>query len=401
MNKMAHTERAIQALRWRWAGVSLAFGASLVLGWLALRQIWPQQAELWLIFSVLAAVYVLFLLGSGLKNNHLPGASALLPILGWGNGVSLLRGILLSLLAGFVLIPEPIGWLAWIPASLFLTASCLDLVDGYVARRQNQATVLGATLDIELDGLGALLAILLAIKYGDLPLWFLLLAPLRPLFIAGIGWRRRRGLPLFDMHPSIYRRITAGMQVSVINAVLWPVVHPPASTLAGLAVAGAVGVSFARDWLVTIGWLDASADPYWLRKERLKFWLVEWAPLALRLVLSGLALSVLLSALNDSPVGVDFLWPAPQAESWTGSFFFALFLLTAAMTGIGVVGRLAAGLLAAATIPYMVHVGLTWTNGVLLWGSLYLFLSGSGRFSLWEPERRFFTEQLGRPGASR
>ena len=73
----------------------------------------------------------------------------------------------------FLLLPSPPEPLAWIIALLYTAASIADWIDGYAARRVDQVTVLGQQLDIEFDGLGVAVVSLLAVRYGQLPIWFL------------------------------------------------------------------------------------------------------------------------------------------------------------------------------------------------------------------------------------
>ena len=77
-----------------------------------------------------------------------------------------------------------------------------------------------------------LIAIGLAIQYGQLPVWYLILGLGRQLFIFGIWVRQRMGLPVYDLPPSDNRRVIAGFQMGFISVMLWPVFAPPLMTLA-------------------------------------------------------------------------------------------------------------------------------------------------------------------------
>jgi len=82
------------------------------------------------------------------------------------NLVTLIRGLLLGLLAGFIFLPQPEGLFVWIPGLLYGGSLGGDFLDGYVARHLDIETVLGAKLDMELDSLGVLIASLVAYSYG-------------------------------------------------------------------------------------------------------------------------------------------------------------------------------------------------------------------------------------------
>lgn len=144
-----------------WAGVWLAFYA-------ALRPVWPASGR-WLALSGLVLGYVLWVLWRNLSANHRPGESELLPALGPGNALTLVRGLCIGLLGGFLFGSWPVGALAWVIVLLYTVTDIADLLDGYLARRANHVTELGGVLDIEYDGLGTLVVILLAISFGQLP----------------------------------------------------------------------------------------------------------------------------------------------------------------------------------------------------------------------------------------
>lgn len=175
--------------------------------------------------------------------------------LGVANAVTLARGGLFAALAGFVAV-EPTPRLAWIPAVCYGTGCALDFVDGAIARRRDRTTVLGAKLDMAVDTLGFLVAPVVAVAWGRLPVWYLSLSAARYLFKAGRGYRRTRGKPVYDLPDSSVRRPLAGVQMIFISAALAPVL--PAATVRAFAVvvlAPSLAV-FLRDYLVVSGRLS-------------------------------------------------------------------------------------------------------------------------------------------------
>ncbi len=97
--------------------------------------------------------------------------------LGAANWITLLRAAAIIALAGFLpltlqseyrsLNQDMLGWATGI---IYLGISMLDLLDGYVARRQGRETELGKQLDIVTDAAGLLVASLLAVTLGRLPI---------------------------------------------------------------------------------------------------------------------------------------------------------------------------------------------------------------------------------------
>jgi CDP-diacylglycerol--glycerol-3-phosphate 3-phosphatidyltransferase len=97
-------------LRRRWWLATLLFFFTLWPVYVFLQNTWqPLYAQRWLIIAAVVLAYQLWLFRQGLKHNHRQGEAALLPTLGAGNALTLLRGLGLALLAGFLLSPRPPG----------------------------------------------------------------------------------------------------------------------------------------------------------------------------------------------------------------------------------------------------------------------------------------------------
>ena len=195
----------LSPLRWQWLLVGIFYAVVLLLSYdLLRRSVQPQQSLQWLLLSTIAMAIQLGILWWALPYNLRQGPSLrtgesplLLPSLGYANTITLLRGLLACMLAGFLFAPQPAGWLAWVPALLYTLERLVDFADGYVARITRRETKLGEILDIEFDGLGILIAIALGVQYGKLPPWYLLLGLARQLFVLGmwlLASRRQAGI---------------------------------------------------------------------------------------------------------------------------------------------------------------------------------------------------------------
>ncbi|WP_435183612.1 CDP-alcohol phosphatidyltransferase family protein [Halobellus sp. EA9] len=179
--------------------------------------------------------------------------------LGLPNLVTLVRGALFAGVAGFGLL-APTPAVAWAPAILYGAGCALDAVDGFLARRRGRTTELGAKLDLAIDTTGFLLAPVVAVLWGQLPVWYLSLSAARYLFKLGRGLRRRRGKPVYDLPPSRLRRPLAGLQMAFIAFALAPVLSLSAiRPLAALVLAPSLAV-FARDYLAVSGRLPRGDD---------------------------------------------------------------------------------------------------------------------------------------------
>ncbi|HEY2642326.1 MAG TPA: CDP-alcohol phosphatidyltransferase family protein [Galbitalea sp.] len=105
--------------------------------------------------------------------------------IGAANVVTAVRSTLVALISGIVVAsfvsPIPVGLLV----ALIVPALLLDAVDGWVARRTNSASELGARFDMEVDAF--LLLALSAYVSQTLGVWVLAIGLMRYTFVAA-GW---------------------------------------------------------------------------------------------------------------------------------------------------------------------------------------------------------------------
>ncbi|MBX2801101.1 MAG: CDP-alcohol phosphatidyltransferase family protein [Myxococcales bacterium] len=207
-----------------------------------------QTADLSLLaFGKAATVPVLLLL---LVAPHLREHT--LHRLGAANRLTLLRSVLVSVMAAFVLEPAAELW-SWALVGLACAAFALDWVDGRVARATGTASPFGARLDEELDGLTVLVLAALALTLGRAGIWVLLAGLARYLYLAATRVFPFMAKPL----PHTPRRaIACGLGVTALLACLAPwslVWFGPALAATGTIIL--VG-SFAIDvvWLVQRAW---------------------------------------------------------------------------------------------------------------------------------------------------
>jgi CDP-diacylglycerol--glycerol-3-phosphate 3-phosphatidyltransferase len=379
---------SLVSLRRRWWMSALLSALLLWLGYYLLRVEWhPSFAWRWVIVAAGVLAYELGFLWWGLKDNHRRGESTLLPTLGAGNYLTLLRGLALGSLAGFLFSPWPSGRLAWSPALLYTLAILADYLDGYLARITHHATLLGEALDIEFDALGMLIATSLAVHYHQLPWWYLLIGLSRYLFLFGIWWRKRQGKPVYDLPPSIHRRIVAGFQMGFASVMLWPLIYPPATTLAGVVFAIPFTASFTRDWFVVSGRLDPTSHSYLEARRKIAVVLTRWLPVLLRMGVVALTVWAVLPVLGSAPERMAlFAWPGVPLPGFTAVAISLVAVVAMVMLILGVAGRLAAlGVLIAAVADFLTN-GLDLRNGFLLVSTITLMLLGSGSLSWWCPE---------------
>jgi CDP-diacylglycerol---glycerol-3-phosphate 3-phosphatidyltransferase len=380
---------------------ALAISIYLVLGYLfwhqgSIRLQWTRlDLAQWLGLALLVIALECWFLRHNLAKNHRRGEHSLLPSLGLGNGLTLMRGLAYAFMAGFLFSPRPGGWLDWAPALLYAAACLADMLDGYLARLTNHTTLLGEILDIEFDGFGLLMALLLAVQYGQLPAVILLLAVARPLFVLGLRLRQQMNLPEYPMTESTNRRIVAGLLMACSVVVLCPLLEPPVTYALGFLFGFPVLLSFLRDWLVVTGWIDPSGRAYQQARRVAKGIIFLWLPLLLRGAGALLLCMILWQAVID-PLPWRTLFNDPESEST----FWLLSLLvlggvTTVMVLLGSAARLSGASVILLALIDIITRGLSWENGALLAAGSLLILIGSGRYALWTPEEKLFQTRLG------
>jgi phosphatidylglycerophosphate synthase len=193
------------------------------------------------------------LLGAGV-------ARARMATLGWANGVTLSRAVLVGGVTALVVtsFTHPVSTPALV--GLAGVALALDGVDGQVARRTGTTTALGARFDMEID---AFLILVLSVYAGDrFGWWTVALGAYRYLFVAA-SW----AAPWLtgSLPPKFSRKVVAALQ-GVVLALVTAHLLPPVLALAALAVAlGALTWSFGRDirWLYRAARLREAARERW------------------------------------------------------------------------------------------------------------------------------------------
>jgi CDP-diacylglycerol--glycerol-3-phosphate 3-phosphatidyltransferase len=337
-------------------------------------------------------------LGSRLAHNTRVEDGKLLPRFGLGNSISIFRGFELILLTGFLFIPAPDGWTAWLPALLYTSADILDILDGYFARVRAEVTQLGGELEQLMDGAGLLIATLLAVHYGTLSWWFLPFGAARYLFLAGIWIRERRALRVYPLAESRSRRPIAGMTMGFMTVMLWPIVKPPASTLAGAIFLIPFGASFLRDWLVVSGTIDPCSQRYLQIRGTLESVLLRYGPVAMRTLLGLLlAWDVWLIFQNPAAGVAAFRMAGFPIPGVLVPLFAIIELAAIPLLVLGIAGRFTAFVLLFPIGLTTIQLGLTALRSSLLVTDLLTLMLGTGRYSLWEPSRAIFGRRLGSP----
>lgn len=378
----------LRILRLRWLSLAVLAGLFLAGSFLSLQKVWQSEmAWRWLIQSSFPMTYLLVILWSGLALNTRPGEHTLLPELGPGNALTFMRGMLTAALAGFLFLPPPPGWLAWLPGLLFTTAVTADLFDGYLARRSNHVTRLGEMLDMRLDGLGVLIGAILLVQYGKAPPFYLLVGLARYVFIAGIWLRQHLGKPVYDLAPSSSRRPFAGAQMGFIGIALFPFFSPPGTTLVAACFALPFLVGFLRDWLAVSGVFQEHSNATGSVSDAVIRFLTTWGALILRLTVAFTLLWILVRLPGSNP--------AIRSLTLSITTMMIFGLMGVILMAVGAAGRVAALAVLFSLGILQSFAPLGNVEILLIIGASAVFFLGSGIYSIWTPEKLLISKRIG------
>ncbi len=196
----------------------------LALGYLMLSRLTKgTDHACWLVVSGSLAAYVLLSVKRNLHLNVSVSDGTPFCDLGLANAVTLVRGMLIAMAAGFLCLENITVAILWAPAILYSVAAAMDGLDGKIARASGRVSQLGQWLDMHLDAIGVLVASALAVRYGRLPWWYLTVGLARYLFLIGLWVARRLGKTPGPMPPSRARRWLAGAMMTFLAASLYPI----------------------------------------------------------------------------------------------------------------------------------------------------------------------------------
>jgi phosphatidylglycerophosphate synthase len=175
------------------------------------------------------------------------GAHHPFPRFGAANSVTLLRVALVAGVAGLAG-ETPDDRIAWLAVAVVAIAAALDGVDGWLARRDRQASSFGARFDMETDAALILVLSFLVWQHGKAGAWVIACGLMRYGFVAArwvLPWMAR------PLRSTFRGKSVAVGQVAGLGIALLPVVPVPISDIVAVITLGTLVWSFAVD----IAWL--------------------------------------------------------------------------------------------------------------------------------------------------
>ena len=295
----------------------------------------------------------------------------------WATRITVLRGLLLAILAGMACAAEATVGMG--PALVFALGALLDGADGWMARRMGQVSRLGASLDNRYDALALLLGSATAVRFGGAPWWYLGVGLVYYAFYGALRWRESLGGGVHReaLGPSMHVRFAVGLQFVALTAALFGGLSGALGRTVLTLLMLPIVAGFLRDWFLVCGlWQrHAGAYPRW-RRRGLSL-LLRWVPLPLRLGVAALS-------------GLGLFW-GPQG-------IFACGVLAAGALGalLGVAPRALALLLVGQVAVTQTALPPAWSQALAALSTAIVYLGG-GAWTLWNPEERWVFRRWGTP----
>jgi cardiolipin synthase len=139
---------------------------------------------------------------------------------------------------------------------VFVIAGASDALDGYLAKRMNVQSRLGAILDPVADKLLLVSAYVMLTVLGHIPFWLVLVVVFRDLLIVGGYMLYTSHAGPVKMRPSILSKLNTLMQITLVAVILaqqaaglaWPLTG--VLVYAVLATTVASGAHYLWSWLI-------------------------------------------------------------------------------------------------------------------------------------------------------
>ena len=359
---------------------------TLVVGYLGLAllvvftgffsNIWPPQETLqWLMQSGLIWLLLIYRTTKLLDLNRPSKQQNHYPNLGWANRLTLIRGLLIAITGGFIFQNGLSDKILLIPALSYFFAAIIDRVDGYIARLTKHESLLGTALDIESDALGLLIAPLLAIRIGQIHWSYLSVSLAYYLFQLGLYSRSKNNKPVYQLPSNMSRRAVAGFQMGFLAVVLWPILAPPATIIAGIAFMIPLLIGFILDWFTISGRIKLD-DPFTHKFLTNLSQAMQNVLLPTLRALIAILLCLSLLKINSFPFLSDNL-------NLINPVLLMSLLLSGTMILFGINGRFFAIILSCLLCWHFKTYNMETLDAVLLVSVIWVMQFGTGKYSLW------------------
>jgi CDP-diacylglycerol--glycerol-3-phosphate 3-phosphatidyltransferase len=354
-----------------WNGIRHFTGLLLVA--LVLTQVWTQRFVIqWCLQAMTVLTFIHLRLWINLNRFPLtPATPSATMSLGIANHITLVRGWLISLLAGFLFLdfPAVYGLGSLLPVLIYALAVGTDQVDGLWARLTQTQSRFGRQMDTEMDALGILITSSLAVWMGRIPSFYLLVGLSYYLFQWGIWYRATLNKSLSSLVFRPLARILAGVHMVFLILVLSNVFTYEIIFLTAIVLAVPLLAGFVWDWWVVSERLSPQKRQQMVSAAE-TYTLYGMPVMRVVLLICGL---IAVRLYGD-------LW------SFTTVLLWLIVIICIAVGWMGRTAALTAGCKAAVTAPMTGYPGML---TIILCMALAVMIFGTGFGSLWRPEDRF------------
>jgi len=360
---------------------AISFAVLVLVAWLLLSQWVMAAVGRWAIIAALAIFYELRILRQTLPLMHFDDEDSPAAGLGLVGKMTIASGLSFALLAGFILVTTPEGWLRWIPSILGLAGLVFAEVAESEKQKRARIPVGDEHLAREFRALGALVITAIAIHYGKLDAWVFLIGLMPYALIFTQGRLERKGKTARATPRFLWRRHFLNLFLIASSIAFFPAVGRDFS----MPLAFLFGLPYfliaLRDWFFLTGLLDPEQSQYRQLAAAINRALTGWLALSIRL----LAAMAVATVLADIIFHFDVYATAFSNDLVAGGL--ALMLLVALpFLFLGVRARLAA--LAGFIVLAAIILGIGW-NIVIFVGLILLGLTimlGQGKMAVEQKE---------------
>ena len=164
------------------------------------------------------------------------------------------------------------GWIAKLAAlGCFLLASATDWLDGYLARRWRQTSLLGALLDPIADKVLVLGMFLAFVQLRLIPAWMVLIITLREFLITGVRlFAASRGLVLSAAKEGKHKTVSQIVTIFLILLLLMVEELPGMASVSAQARAAMAWTILGCMWVTTVLTVISGVSFFWRHRDVLK-----------------------------------------------------------------------------------------------------------------------------------
>ncbi len=216
---------------------------------------------------------------------------------------------------------------------------------------------------------------MLAVWIGQIHWSYLAVSLAYYLFQIGVYWRTRQQKPVYSLPLNMSRRAIAGFQMGFLAVVLWPILAPPATALAGFAFMLPLLGGFVIDWFIVSGFIN-------LEKPLINHFFKQTEKIRQQFILPIFRVSIF-SLLCLLIIRNNTLYSLASDISLAKAILLISLSLSALMIFLGILGRFFAIILSCLLCWFFLTYEMQSADALLLALVIWVMQFGTGKYSLW------------------